>query len=375
MKTLQRLVLSWAIMVVATMITMPNAYAQNQAAIVIVATGEVFAVDAQQSKRELQRRSKIFEGDTLVTGNNGRAQVRFIDGAVISLRPDTEINIQKYRYGEAKADEGSLMTLLKGGFRTITGAIGKEKYKLITSMATIGIRGTHYEAVINNNQLYVALWDGGVSVSNNAGHIDLGLGADYNFGMVQGANIQPHGQIDPPAIIVNETQPAITPDLSSSGNITQTVAIDGPAIAPVDNWAKDETIMPVTGTFAYSNITSVSGTGSTDSIKNFTYNATVDFAAATVNGTMKFDSYHGSNQHTWDLAFNGGPTSGNGVSGTGFSMKVDNTKSIVDNFNAASGTITGKFTGKNASAMEGNFSVVDDTNSAVTAQGTYTATK
>lgn len=376
MKTIQRLVLTWAIVMVTTIITMPNAYAKEQAAVVIVATGDVYAIDKQQTKRSLQRRSKVFVGDTLATGPKGRAQIRFIDGAVVSLRPDTELNIKKYRYGKSKADEGSIMTLLKGGFRTITGAIGKEKYKMMTPMATIGIRGTHYEAVINNDQLFVALWDGGVTVSNNAGQIDLGLGADYNFGMVQSADIKPTGQIDPPAAIVNDTQPVISPDLSNtSGSEENTVllAADGPVLINNDEWSSADVILPTTGTAVYSNVVSVSGTGATSNITNFQYNATVDFAAATVQGTMSFSALSNGSVHNWDIAYSGGPATNSGVSGTGYSMVVDSGSSFLDGTESVSGKLNGSFTGKNGNAMEGDFDLKSF--NGVTAQGSYKATQ
>ncbi len=381
MKTVQRIVLTWAIVMLTTIIAIPNAYAKDEAAIVIVVTGDFYAVDSTLKKRSLNRRSKVFVGDTLVTGQKGHAQVRFLDGAVISMRPDSELNIQKYSYGQAKSDEGSLLNLLKGGFRTITGAIGKEKYKVITSMATIGIRGTHYEAVINNNQLFVALWDGGVTLSNNAGQIDLGLGADYNFAMVQSSNVEPQGQIDPPAIIVNDTRPQIKPDLSkNSGNDTSslTMAADGPALAPDDIW-NDPSIpgfgvtMPTSGISAYTtNVASVSASGSTSDITSFAYNATVDFAAATVNGTMTFNTSAGAN--SWAINFSGGPSTSNGVNGAGFSMNVDS-GSIVNSIDPVSGTVSGSFAGANAEQMVGSFNVVNDNDSTMVAEGDFVATQ
>ena len=376
MKTVQRIILTWAIVMVTTIITMPNAYAKDQAAIVIVATGDFYAIDSSQRKRNLQRRSKVFVGDTLVTGNNARVQIRFIDGAVISLRPDSELNIQKYSYGKAKADEGSLMSLIKGGFRTITGAIGKQKYKVVTSMATIGIRGTHYEAVIQNNQLFVALWDGGVSVVNNAGQIDLGLGADYNFGMVQSNDVQPQGQIDPPAAIVNDTQPAIAPDMSQD-NVSQgdqiILAATTPTLAPDSGWSTVETIMPTSGTANYVNVASVSATGSTNSITDFNYNATVDFAAATVQGSMTLTSTTAGISHDWNVSFSGGPSSNNGVSGNTFSTNV--TSGTVDGIDPAAGTVSGKFVGSNAEQMAGNFNLTNTVDSTVSAEGSFTATQ
>ena len=382
MKTIQRLVLTWAIMMVTTIITMPNAYAKDQAAVVIIAAGDFYAVNATQQKRSLQRRSKVYVGETLVTGNNGRGQVRFIDGAVLSLRPDTELKIHSYRYGKTKSDEGSWMSLIKGGFRTITGAISKKKYKVTTSMATIGIRGTHYEAVISNEQLYVALWDGGVTLSNNAGKVDLGLGADYNFGMVQGENVEPQGQLDPPAAIVNDSQPDIAPDLSksSSDDAGSIVAAGEPVL--IDDIAQSDisTIMPTSGTATYlvdnvGGTGSVSASGTTDSIGSFTYNATVDFAAATISGNMVFNSTTGINTSSWDIAFNGGPTTGNGVNGSNFSMTVDTASSLVNGADPVSGTISGAFTGANAENMVGSFNVVNTNNATESAQGNFTATQ
>ena len=399
MKTVQRLVLTLALVMLTNIITAADAYAKDEAAIVIVATGEFYALDSKKVKRKLQRRSKIFVGDTLMTGEDSRAQVRFIDGAVVALRPESELNIKKYSYGKGKQEEGSLMSLIKGGFRTITGAIGKEKYKVLTTMATIGIRGTHYEATIHDNQLYVALWDGGVSVKNNAGELDLGLGADYNYAMVQGENVEPQGQIDPPAAIVNDSQTEIAPDLSSkesSGSSSesgssQTLAssADSQSLVSEDAWSdlastsssssSSSINMPTTGIANYVNVASVSATGTTSSINNFSYNAQVDFAAATISGNMKFDSVDAvsgiATTHTWDVNFTGGPGTGNGVNGTGFSMNVDTASSNVDGFSTVSGTVSGDFAGTNAEQMVGSFSVVATNDTAVTATGTFTATQ
>ena len=376
MKILQRMILTWVVVMVTTIATIPNAHASDPAAVVIIATGDFYAVNTQLKKRSLKRRSKVYVGEKLVTGKNGRGQVRFIDGAVLSLRPETELKIHKYSYGKDKAVEGSWMSLLKGGFRTITGAIAKKKYKLTTSMATIGIRGTHYEAVINNEQLYVALWDGGVTLSNSAGSVDLGLGADYNYGMVQGDSIEPQGQIDPPAAIVNDNEPDIVPDLSQSSEGDSVATVDQPIIVKDIAQTDLATIMPTSGTATYiantiatPTVGSVSGAGSTDSINNFNYTATVDFAAATIAGSMSFGTVNGIDTHDWNIAFSGGPSTGNGVNGTNFSMTGTG---LMDGSSTASANINGTFTGANAANMEGDFTVSSGT---VTEQGSFTATQ
>ncbi len=98
----------------------------------------------------------------------------------------TPTKIADYRYnGLEDGSEQSIMELLKGGFRTITGAIGhknKQNYKIRTSVATIGIRGTHYslmlcqQASCNNKTdgevddgLYGGVADGSIIIENETG--------------------------------------------------------------------------------------------------------------------------------------------------------------------------------------------------------------
>lgn len=370
MKIVQRMILTWVVVMATTFATMPNAHANDPAAVVIIATGDFYAVNTQLKKRTLKRRSKVYVGEKLVTGKNARAQVRFIDGAVLSLRPETELKVHKYSYGKSTADEGSWMTLLKGGFRTITGAIGKKKYKVTTSMATIGIRGTHYEAVIHDEQLFVALWDGGVTVSNSAGKVDLGLGADYNFGMVQSDTVEPQGQIDPPAAIVNDTQPTIAPDLSKTSNesntVNEPVLIEDVALADIS------TIMPTSGTATYGVISSggthaqgsVSATGSTDSISAFSFNATANFADASLTGSLTATTISGAGTNNWEFTSLTGQIDGSGYSMTG--------GGFMNGADTASATIDGSFTGANAETMMGDIVVSSGT---VTETATFTATK
>lgn len=168
--------------------------------IVVFVKGIATSMDTSQKVRHLKRRTKIYNGETLATEKQSGVQVRFIDGAIISLRENTILKIDDYRYKPEEKKENSALSLLKGGFRTISGGIGKEKYKVTTNMATIGIRGTHYEAAFDQGQLFIAAWDGGVKISNDGGNINLGLGAAYNFAQITHAESAPAGLSNPPSI-------------------------------------------------------------------------------------------------------------------------------------------------------------------------------
>lgn len=181
----------------------PSSYANAKAGIVILSKGNFYAVDSKNIKRALKRRSPVFEGDILSTGDDAISQVRFIDNAVISLRSNTSLRIDEYKQagGNIGSKENGVISLLKGGFRTITGAINKNNYKVQTEVASIGIRGTEYEVVLDNG-LNVAAWHGSITVKNKIGVIALGLEKKHNFAHIAGSNTLPVGLLYPPSSLM-----------------------------------------------------------------------------------------------------------------------------------------------------------------------------
>jgi len=97
----------------------------------------------------LGRNSKVFAGDLLITSKNGYAQVKMNDGSQMTLRPNTNLRIDAFKFNkEEPKSDNMIMSLLKGGFRALTGLIGKrgnpDAYALKAQSATIGIRGTDF---------------------------------------------------------------------------------------------------------------------------------------------------------------------------------------------------------------------------------------
>jgi len=110
------------------------------------AIGNITVTNANGNQRPLTKGTEIRSGDKVASGSDGRAQIRFSDGAFVSLQPNTEFNIREYRFnGAADGSESALFGLLKGAMRTVTGLVGRtnrDKYQIATPTATIGIRGT-----------------------------------------------------------------------------------------------------------------------------------------------------------------------------------------------------------------------------------------
>jgi len=136
------------------------------------AFGEVTATSVSGESRKLTKDGVINSGDTIETGKNGIAQLRFTDGAYVSLQKNSTFRVDEYNYnGKTDGQEKGFFSLLKGGFRTITGLIGKgqrDRYQVRTAVATIGIRGTEYIAELGNS-ITITVTEGGIEICNNAG--------------------------------------------------------------------------------------------------------------------------------------------------------------------------------------------------------------
>ncbi|MFZ2314807.1 MAG: FecR family protein [Gammaproteobacteria bacterium] len=122
-------------------------------------------------KRILQKQSVIYLKDSLITDDKTQAQVVFSDNTLLTFREGTQFKIDEYKF-EAGVKKGSVgkyvVSLIQGGFRTITGLIAKNKpsdYKVNTPVATIGVRGTEYAVAYTNGELDIGYYHGTPCVS------------------------------------------------------------------------------------------------------------------------------------------------------------------------------------------------------------------
>lgn len=170
-------------------------------------SGTLSAKRADGTSKLLSVKSEVAEGDTLSTEAETYARVKFADGGEVVLRPGTQLKIESYNYNAAKPESDSVvLNMFKGGLRAVTGLIGKrnkEKVSFATETATIGIRGTHFGALLCQNDcggvpttggtpppngLHVDVTTGAIVMSNAAGTVQLNAG---QFGYVANANTPP----------------------------------------------------------------------------------------------------------------------------------------------------------------------------------------
>ncbi|MFN0304225.1 MAG: FecR domain-containing protein [Burkholderiales bacterium] len=125
-------------------IAAPHAMATRAGTVEFV-VGNAIAQGADGATRNLLRHAEINSGDRILT-RDGRTQIRFTDGAFVSLVPDTEFVVRNYVYtGRSDGAETGFFSLLRGSIRAVSGAIGKvnhARFQINTPTATLGIRGT-----------------------------------------------------------------------------------------------------------------------------------------------------------------------------------------------------------------------------------------
>lgn len=167
----------------ALLCTLP-AIAANLAGSTIFVSGKVTATNPAGEVRELKGKDKIYSGDLLET-RKGRIQIKFLDGAFMSVQPNSRFQIEDYNYAnQSDGSEKAVYNLFKGGMRAFTGAIGKkhpDAYKVKTPVATIGIRGTGHNTRICQGDCYSlggvllpdglrhSTWEGITIVTNDFG--------------------------------------------------------------------------------------------------------------------------------------------------------------------------------------------------------------
>lgn len=157
--------------------------------------------------RILSQRSEVFPGDVLTTQRDSYAQINFTDGSSLTMRPNTQLKLEDYRFVQDRPQEDSyFLRLIKGGLRTVTGLIGKrgnqDAYKIGTNTATIGIRGSSgdtldcvngCEGVTSTSDrleagVYHATYTGSYVMQNGAGDQIIGEG---QFGFSRDAGSAP----------------------------------------------------------------------------------------------------------------------------------------------------------------------------------------
>jgi hypothetical protein len=123
-------------------------------------------IERSTQEAEPQKGGSVQEGDVIRTSDNGHVHIRFIDGARISVRPNSVFRIHEFKYSPADPAASVVrLSLDSGEARSISGAAAqaaKERFRLNTPLVAIGVKGTDFVTQVSKETIRVTVNQGAI---------------------------------------------------------------------------------------------------------------------------------------------------------------------------------------------------------------------
>ena len=136
---------------------------------VSLAIGVSRLIDEDGHSSAIVRGMPVHAGERVETEEGGHVHLRFIDGAFVSVRPGSRLVIETYRYDPARPKDSAIrFTLERGVARSISGKgaeAAKDRFRLNTPIAAIGVRGTDFVVLAGPEWVRVAINSGAIVLS------------------------------------------------------------------------------------------------------------------------------------------------------------------------------------------------------------------
>jgi hypothetical protein len=151
--------------------------------------------------RALSVGSEVFSNERIRTGDASTAQLLFLDKTSVSIGPKAELTLDRFVYNPDRGTGQVVLDTLRGSFRFVTGSQNPNNYTIKTPVATLGIRGTIIDLLVQAGRTIVVLVEGAVSIKLSNGQV-LTLNKP-GTAFVIGTNGQVQGPIAWDGTIVN----------------------------------------------------------------------------------------------------------------------------------------------------------------------------
>ena len=154
-----------------------QAYAQANIGATAEARNEVVR-EQKTSSTAINSGDPVFRDEAVRTGADSTAKFVFLDSTNLAVGPASRVVLDKFVYeGELPSDVVAIK-LTKGLFRFTTGVLDKKDYKITTTTAAIGVRGTILDIDVQPRSTDVTLREGEAIVCPLAGGPCVTLRAD-----------------------------------------------------------------------------------------------------------------------------------------------------------------------------------------------------
>lgn len=125
----------------------------------------------------VSRGTALFQGNSVLTGEEARLRMRFNGGSLLTLGENTRFEVTRFEPATDNTEQTAYFRLLSGVILAIADGItpGSEAFVIETPAASIGIRGTIVWGgyFIPGQADYILLEGGPVTITNAAGEVTL----------------------------------------------------------------------------------------------------------------------------------------------------------------------------------------------------------
>jgi hypothetical protein len=163
--------------------TLPN-YLRLAAAMTILLAGVVPAAAAKigvtsatknevrgSNNRALSVGSDIFTNERVRTGVESTAQLLFLDKTSLSIGPQAELTLDKFVYNPNRGSGEVVLNSVKGAFRFVSGSQDPRHYTIKTPVATLGVRGTVVDYLVQDGKAIFILVQGLAQLTMPGGQV------------------------------------------------------------------------------------------------------------------------------------------------------------------------------------------------------------
>ena len=153
----------------------------------------------------------VFLGDTVKTGEDVRAQILMSDGSIVTVAPNSVIQMKGHLVDREQGIRHSVMKALKGTVRFVITKVFKphaagsemqwkdSNVTIETQNAVAGVRGTDFAVTSGEEDTEIAVFEGAVSAKSSSASMNgsIMLGAGQVTSVKKGKSPEPASTLSP----------------------------------------------------------------------------------------------------------------------------------------------------------------------------------
>jgi len=136
---------------------------------VTLTIGQAVVVSGNGSSALAHSGLSVYQGDRVETAEGGHVHIRFIDGAMVSVRPSSRLVVENYEFDAERPSQSTVVFRLDhGATRAVSGAAAqaaRERFRLNTPLVAIGVKGTDFLVRTQGDQTLALVNQGAIVVT------------------------------------------------------------------------------------------------------------------------------------------------------------------------------------------------------------------